>query len=65
MKRSNTDMMKKENKIKIKKWWQTKRRRNEKGHYIKRERTAMREMWWNVKKASAKILHRLSSRIKG
>ena len=56
--------MKKENKIK--KWWQsTKRRRNEKGHYIKRERSALREVWWNVKKASAKILHRLSSRTKG
>ncbi len=45
---------------KNKKWWQTKRRRNEKGHFVKQERPAWREAWWTVKKAAAKARHKVA-----
>ena len=45
---------------KNKKWWQTKRRRNEKGHFVKQERPAWREAWWTVKKAAAKAQHKVA-----
>ena len=39
-----------------KRWWETKRKRNEKGHFVKKERPLWREAWWNLKKAGSKIV---------
>lgn len=37
-------------------WWETERKRNEKGHFVKKERPLWRELWWKVKKASSKVV---------
>jgi hypothetical protein len=37
-------------------WWETKRKRNEKGHFVKKERSLWRELWWKVKKTSSKVV---------
>ena len=42
--------------VMAKRWWETKRRRNEKGHFVKNDRNLIRELWWNIKKLAGKFL---------
>lgn len=37
-------------------WWETTRKRNEKGRFVKKKRPVWRELWWKVKKASSKVV---------
>ena len=37
-------------------WWETKRKRNQKGQFVKKKRPVWRELWWKVKKASSKVV---------
>ena len=37
-------------------WWETKRKRNQKGQFVKKKRPVWRELWWKMKNAGSMIV---------
>lgn len=37
-------------------WFETKRKRNEEGRFVKRERPLLRDAWWEIKRLTAIVL---------
>ena len=40
-------------------WWETKRKRNEKGHFVKKKRPAWKTTWRKIKIMGAKAKEKL------